>query len=452
MSIFLKIFLWFWLAIALIAGAIFVVNWSTQSESFVRQRRAWVKEVTTINAQTAVQIYESEGLDGLKLFLDRIKNRQRINGVGLFGEKGNLILGDSELGKLTELFEQAVKTDDPEFLRMPDKTYGAKTVKLKNGENVIYVFELARSQPPPFFTSRLLLQILTVILTGGLVCYALARYLSSPITKLRNATQKLASGDFQTRVGEKVGKRGDELSRLANDFDEMAERIETLITSEKRLTQDISHELRSPLARLNVALELAKSKANEETNPLLERIETESNRLNEMLSRLLTLSKLETGSGNFEKHQINLTKLSEQIVADADFEAQANGRAVKIVEKDNVNVFGNEGLLRSAIENVLRNAVKYTEEKTTVEVSIVKDGKNAVVTVRDFGNGVPEDELEKLFKPFYRLQTARDRKSGGIGLGLAIAERAVNAHNGEISAENLEDGLKVKIVLPFLED
>lgn len=452
MSLFLKIFLWFWLAIALIAGAIFVVNWSTQSESFARQRRAWVREVTTINAQTAVQIYENEGLNGLKVFLDRIKTRQRINAVGLFGEKGNLIAGDSSLSQLRELFDQAVKTGDAEFQRLPDKTFGAKTVSLKNGEKVIYVFELARTQPPPFFTSRLLLQILTVIVTGGLVCYGLARYLSSPITKLRNATQKFAAGDFQTRVGEKVGKRGDEVSRLANDFDEMAERIETLITSEKRLTQDISHELRSPLARLNVALELARAKANDETNPLLERIETESVRLNEMLSRLLTLSKLETGSGDFEKHQINLTNLTEQIVADADFEAQAKDRAVKIVEKDEINVFGNESLLRSAVENVLRNAVKYTKEKTTVEVSVVKAGKNAVITVRDFGSGVPEDELEKLFKPFYRLQTARDRKSGGIGLGLAIAERAVNTHNGKISAESMEDGLKVEIILPFLED
>ena len=452
MSLFLKIFLWFWLAMALIVGAVTAVNWSTQSEPFVKQWQKYVRESLILNSQTAVQIYENEGLTGLQTYFDRQTSKRRISSIGFFDDKKKLIAGNLNLVETENLFEQTLKTESPEFLRLSDKVFVATKVKLKDGANYLYVIELKRFQPPTFFTTRLLWQILAVVLTGGLVCYGLALYLTSPISKLRNATQKLASGDFQARVNERVGKRGDELSKLANDFDEMAERIETLITSEKRLTQDISHELRSPLARLNVALEIARSKANDDTNPFLERIEIESNRLNEMLSRLLTLSKLETGSGNFEKHQINITKLSEQIVADADFEAQANGRAVKIVEKDEIKVFGNEGLLRSAVENVLRNAVKYTKEKTTVEVSLSKEGKNAIITVRDFGSGVPEDELEKLFKPFYRLQTARDRKTGGIGLGLAIAERAVNTHNGEIFAKNLEDGLLVIIKLPFLQD
>jgi len=293
-----------------------------------------------------------------------------------------------------------------------------------------------------------ILQILGVILTAGLFCYGLARYLTSPIGKLRRATQKFADGDLQTRVASEIGNRRDEVGKLAEDFDEMAERIESLVTAEKRLTQDISHELRSPLARLNVALELARVKANPETQSLFERIETESYRLNEMISRLLTLSKLETDAENFEKHEINLTKLFEQIVADADFEANANGKSVKILQKSECRVFGNENLLRSAIENVLRNAVRYTKENTSVEVSLEKENKNALISVRDFGAGVPEEELEKLFRPFYRVQTARDRKSGGIGLGLAIAERAVHAHGGTIEAKNLENGLSVKISLP----
>lgn len=451
MSLFLKIFLWFWLAMALIVGAVTAVNWSTQTEPFVRQWRSWVGEALNVNSQTAAQIYENEGLEGLELYLNRVKSRQRINQVGFFDTKKNIVAGNFRLGEAEELFETAMKIDQPTFLRLPDKTYAANKVTLRDGSEYVYILELRRYQPPPFFTSRLLFQILAVVLTAGLVCYGLARYLSSPIIKLRQATQKLAAGDLHTRVGQKIGKRGDELSRLAGDFDEMAERIETLITSEKRLTQDISHELRSPLARLNVALEIARNRADAESKPLLDRIESESNRLNEMLSRLLTLSKLETGSGSFEKQPLNLTKLTEQVVADADFEAQAAERAVKIVARDDLKVFGNETLLRSAIENVLRNAVKYTAEKTTVEVSLVRDNRDAVISIRDFGPGVPEDELEKLFRPFYRLQTARDRKSGGIGLGLAIAERAVNTHNGEISARNTGDGLKVEIMLPVME-
>ena len=231
----------------------------------------------------------------------------------------------------------------------------------------------------------------------------------------------------------------------------MAERIETLLTSEKRLTQDISHELRSPLARLNVALELARNKANPETIGLIERIGVESNRLNEMISRLLVLSKLETGSENFEKREINLTKIFEQVAADADFEARGNNKSVKILQKDNVRVFGSETLLRSAIENVLRNAVRYTKDETTVDVKLAKNGKTAVISIKDYGAGVPEGELDKLFRPFYRVNTARERKTGGIGLGLAIAERAVHAHQGAIKASNTADGLAVEITLPIVQ-
>ncbi len=451
MSLFLKIFLWFWLAMALIVGAVMLVSWSTQSEPLARQWQTFVGEAVNLNSETAAQIYENEGLDGLDAYLKRSNLAQRVNTIGFFDENKKLLSGNLKPEETQDLFDRALQSGQPEFLRLPDKTYAAKRVTLKNGVNQIYVLELKRFQDPPFFTTTLLLQILTVVLTAGLVCYALALYLTSPISKLRRATQKFAKGDLQTRVGEKVGKRHDEISHLAKDFDEMAERIEALVTAEKRLTQDISHELRSPLARLNVALELARAKSNDVAKPLIERIETESNRLNEMLSRLLTLSKLESGSGDFEKMEVNLTKLFGQIVSDADFEAQAKDKSVNVLQEDAVKVFGNESLLRSAIENVLRNAVKYTKVNSSVEVSLVKNGKSAIISVRDHGAGVPENELEKLFKPFYRLQTARDRKTGGIGLGLAIAERAVNAHNGKISAKNLIDGLVVEIKVPYLE-
>ena len=228
----------------------------------------------------------------------------------------------------------------------------------------------------------------------------------------------------------------------------MAERIESLVTSEKRLTQDISHELRSPLARMNVALEIAKQKANSETQPVLQRIEKESSRLNEMISRLLILSKLESGGQELEMQNINLKKLVEETVADADFEAQAKDKSVKITAIEDSRFRGSENLLRSAVENVLRNAVRYTDEKTAVEVSLKNVNGDAVIDIRDYGGGVPEDELENLFRPFYRVGEARERKSGGVGLGLAIAQRAVFAHKGSIKAKNTGKGLQVEIKLP----
>jgi two-component system sensor histidine kinase CpxA len=450
MSLFLKIFLWFWLAIALVVAALTFVNWSTQSEPLVRQWQTFVGEVVSSNSATAAQIYQNEGQAGLQEYLTRVGNAERVNAVGFYDANRRRIAGSELAAEAADLFSLALQSDNPEFIRLPEQTIAAKRLRLKDGANYVYLIQLKRPPHTPFLSElrNRTLQILTVIFTAGLVCFALARYLTSPIGKLRRATQKLAGGDLQTRVASKIGKRHDEVAKLAEDFDEMAERIENLLLSQKRLTQDISHELRSPLARMNVALELVRTKANAEAKPLLERIETESNRLNEMISRLLMLSKLESGTPDFEKRTVNLSRLVEQIASDANFEAQANGKAVKILQKDEIKVVGNENLLRSAIENVLRNAVRYTKDETTVEVSLRKNSKYAVISVQDYGTGVPDAELKNLFRPFYRVGEARERKTGGIGLGLAIAERAVHAHKGIIKAENAAQGLIVEIKLP----
>ncbi|MDQ3635585.1 MAG: ATP-binding protein [Acidobacteriota bacterium] len=451
MSLFLKIFLWFCLAIALIVGAITLVNWSTSSAPLARQWQVFVGEAITVDSQTSVQIYENEGLDGLEEYLARQKTRSRINSIGFFNKQRNLIAGDLRIADINDLFDNTLRTDEPQFKRFDDRTYGAKRIALVDGEIYIYVIELKRFQPPTFFTQRFILQLLAVVLIGGLFCYFLARYLTSPITKLRNATRKIAEGDFNTSVAEKIGNRKDELAQLAGDFDEMAKRIESLINSEKRLTQDISHELRSPLARMNVALELARVKTSPETIPFIERLEKESARLNDLIGQLLTLSKLETGSQDFEKHELNINKIVEQVAADASFEAKANNKDVKISQNGDLKVFGNEHLLRSAIENVLRNAVRYTKENSEVEISTATQGNNALISIKDHGEGVPDEELSKLFKPFYRVQEARDRKTGGNGLGLAIAERAITNHHGTIKAENASDGgLLIEIKLPTL--
>lgn len=450
MSLFLKIFLWFWVSIALVVGVVSFINWTTQPENLGRQWQSFTGEVVGINAATAAQIYEREGRGGLEEYLNRLQTPDRVSAVGFYDGKGNLIAGKNFDEPRDSLFERALSGDgdNTELDVSPKEVFAARKVKFENGD----VFIFASNTQRPTFSSApdsttLALQILGIVFTAGLGCYGLARYLSSPISKLRLATQKLAGGDLQARVAEKVGNRRDELASLARDFDEMAERIEKLLNSQKRLTQDVSHELRSPLARLNVALELAKQKTNIENAPLLARIEKESNRLNEMISRLLVLSKLESGVPDFEKRELNLTRLVEQTVADADFEAKGKGKAVKIMQTYDCKIFGNETLLRSAVENVLRNAVRYTGENSTVEVSIKKAGETIAIRIKDSGAGVPDAELEKLFRPFYRVGEDRTRRTGGIGLGLAIAERAVHAHGGTIRAENAADGFIVEITL-----
>lgn len=448
MSLFLKIFLWFWLSIALVVAVLTFVNWSTQSEPLTRQWQTYIAENVIIHAQTAEQIYNNEGKAGLDQFINRIAGAERVIAVGIFDQNKKRIAGNEGNGEAQEILNRSFQNDDMEFERMPDQTIGAKKIRL-NGESHFYVVQYRRPQQPDFLTEakNRFLQILAVIFTAGLGCYLLALYLSSPISKLRAATKKLANGDLQTRVADQVGNRHDELAVLAKDFDEMAERIESLINSQKRLTRDVSHELRSPLARLNVALELAKAKSNGDTNNLLNRIEREGKQLNDMISQILTLSKLESQSETIEKRDINIGRLVENIVADADFEAQSQDKTVEITKNSDVKIFGNENLLSSAVENVLRNAVRYTKDK--VEVSVNGGERETVIKIRDYGAGVPDEELEKLFKPFHRVAEARERKSGGVGLGLAIAEQAVHAHKGKISAKNAENGgLIIEIKLP----
>jgi two-component system sensor histidine kinase CpxA len=236
---------------------------------------------------------------------------------------------------------------------------------------------------------------------------------------------------------------------MGRDFNQMAERIESLIQAQQQLLGDISHELRTPLARLNVALGLARRKANPEVAPLHDRIQREADQLNEMIGELLTLTELETGAENLQTETVALDGLLNEIIADADFEARSQQRHVVLAAATACRLNGNRKLLRSALENVIRNAIRYTAPDTTVEVQLKEQGTQATIQIRDHGPGVPPEMLSHIFRPFYRVADARDRQSGGTGLGLAITERAIRLHHGEVNARNAPDGgLLVSLTLP----
>jgi two-component system sensor histidine kinase CpxA len=298
--------------------------------------------------------------------------------------------------------------------------------------------------------------LLIAILSSGLVCYFLAWYVTKPVAKLRAATQKLAAGDLTARAGNPRSRRRDEIAGLIRDFDTMAGRLELLVRAQSRLLNDISHELRSPLARLNVALGLARQRSGPESASMLERIELEASRLNELIGRLLTLARLEDGEKRVPATPVLLDEVVLNVTEDAEFEAQARHCHVRSeIQAGNWAVRGEDSLLHSAIENVVRNAIRYTREGSTVEIRLERKnspaGAEAVVGVADCGSGVPEDALEKLFQPFYRLDDDRGRQTGGVGLGLAITERAVRFHGGRVAAFNrAEGGLLVEIHLPLL--
>lgn len=450
MNLFVKIFLWFLAALALMVGVMLFLNWTVQTEPVVSRWRISVRNQTNIYSSTAAQIYQVQGESGLNEFLERVRKAETIGEVDLIGENGKAYLSEGVTAdSYGELVLKALSSDVVEIENYPETALSARQLTLADGNRYVLIVRWERPRMIPFFGESPLryFRFGALLLTALLLCWALARYLSSPIGKLRSATQRLASGDLGARVADKVGNRRDEISALAQDFDVMAERIESLILSQKRLSRDVSHELRSPLARMNVALEIARKKANAETAPVLDRIEGESNRLNEMISRLLTLSRLETGERDFDKREVNLKTLVEQVAADADFEATGKNRSVNVAKAEECRIIGSEELVQSAVENVLRNAVRYTREGTAVEVSLTTQNGNATVSISDHGGGVPQDELDNLFRPFYRVGEARDRGSGGTGLGLAIAEQAIKAHNGKIVARNEADGLVVEIVL-----
>lgn len=407
--------------------------------------------------EKAVAAWMADGQEGVRRYIDMVRARSGIE-LYLFAGQEELLQGDQAPAEARRMATGVFIGDPgaPDFPR--DEKWIGKQLDVEEelpGAPDMVVAKLPKPPEPPPHQSwnhhGPLDHILLYSLAGGLVCYFLARSLTAPIRKLREATNSLAGGDFSVRVGKNLGRQGSEVADLGRDFDVMAEKIEALLVSQKLLLRDISHELRSPLARLNVALELARQRAGEEAEQPLARIELESRRLNELIGELLILTRVESGAQPLEQEDFILNDLLEMVVADASFEAINHDKAVRLVALDTVALHGSRELMRRAFENVVRNAVHYTAARTTVELNLVREvgGQLVFITVADHGPGVPEESLIHLFEPFYRVAEARDRQTGGSGIGLTIAERAVRLHGGMMKAANgVHGGLVVTVILP----
>ena len=440
-SLFVKIFVWFWVAMIIANVGLFAAVAITRPTP---TGRSW-RDLTNVapNAQRAAEVYDQEGPAALAAFLQERDRRAGIN-VVFYDTKGNELSGRVPPPGATELVAKAAQSEDIEFNFAGPNTLVAKPITSPKGNTYFYVANIPRA---PFQMSLWTqgLRLLVVLLIGGIFCYALARYLTTPLQKLRSTTNELAEGKLGARVATKLANRRDEIGQLGRDFNGMAERLESMVMAQQRLLGDISHELRSPLARLGVALGLARQRSGTEVKGALDRIEHESENLNEMISQLLTLTRLESGTDGRRRSDVDLAALVREVADDADFEARSTNRSVQVTSIDKCSISGVEELLRSAVENVVRNAVRFTPEGTAVEVSLQKQNGSvenfAVISVRDRGRGVPDEALERIFRPFYRTEDARDRQSGGgTGLGLAITERAVRLHGGSVKAANAPDG------------
>ncbi len=448
--LFVKIFAWFWLTIALVVGVIAVLTF-TQTAPPPGPPRLF-DDVVAVFASTAAETLDTGGAQALEAYLQRIEAAGRIHAY-MLDERGAPLLGRTPPPAAIELLSERRREREgsPPSRFTGQELIVASPTTGPSGRRYTLVLTVPAGPRPDLFANPWLfaLRLLAVVATAGLVCFALARYLASPIVKLRHATARLAEGDLTTRVTPSLGRRRDELTSLGRDFDFMAEQIEALVTSQRTLLGDISHELRSPLARLSVALELARRRSGPEATDALDRIERESERLNEMIGRLLTLTRLDEGAAEATSAPVDLAALVESVASDADFEARATDRSVECVRLDPCTVRGDEALLLSAVENVVRNAMRYTRAGTAVEIELRRAEREATLVVRDHGEGVPEAALGSIFRPFYRVADARDRRSGGVGLGLAIVERAIRLHGGSVRAANASGGgLSVEIRLP----
>lgn len=447
-TLFPRIFLAFWAATLVVLGTTAGVGWyrfqevkrinvdikqlANEAAALLRSDGpqalpAWIADAERKYKERDIFIVEANGQDVLRRALPHHLKKYvvRLESAGLLGENptGSRDIDDPLL--LTPLFTDregkvyAIMMNGPSWpMNMLDST----DVRI-----VVLVFAL---------------------LISGLVCWSLARYVSKPVERLQSSARSLAAGNLEARVGEEFSRRRDELGVLARDFDVMADHIRNLIASKEDLLRGMSHELRSPLARLRVALGLAR-RPGENLPRQLDRIELEAERLDTLIGQMLQLSQLRAAEPVLAREIIELPMLLSEVVEDARLEASATNKHVECTSQANLNVEGDHRLLRSAIENVLRNAVRFTAPGTAVRIKLTQENMNACITIEDSGPGVPEAELQHIFEPFYRVAESRDRDSGGTGLGLAITARIVALHGGKVTARNIaEGGLIVSIELP----
>lgn len=441
-SLFAKIFVWFFVtSIALTVASYFFAIFVTGTPLL----RHWVANYADLYARSAVQAYELDGTHGLERYL---ANEQPLHDVKttVIGPDGSIVRGDEPTFAQKQLLTEANSSGETEC-RLRLGWQCAMVVKTPRGNfSVLASVAHARRTMRGMPLSAVLLRALLMAGVAGLLCFALARYIARPVEVLQGAARRAAQGDLSVRVAPQLAPRKDELVSLAEEFDQMAERIETLLQSQRQMLGDISHELRSPLTRLGVALELAQDGDAE----ALQRMSAELRKLDGLIEQILMLNRLDAGEKWAELQPTNLETVLNEIVRDANYEGRVRNVSVDL-HTSAVTLDGNPALLKSCIENVVRNALRYSPENSRVEVivELICD-REVSITVRDRGPGVPAEALRRLFDPFYRVAESRSEGSGGRGLGLSISQRAAAMHGGTIVAKNREGGgLEIEIRVPL---
>ncbi|MGQ5523119.1 HAMP domain-containing sensor histidine kinase [Chitinimonas sp. PSY-7] len=437
--LFWKFFAVFWLALMLTIVMVIFIAWLLRWVDPPEQRSFEAERLSLMLRSTANVLAQGESA-GAKAMLRDWQSRKLEPTIYVLGPLGQELLGRSlPADELAALPNRAQQVGD-----------AIQTVITSNGQRY-WVFAreaeitdfMADERPKP---PSIVVPIAVSALVSLLLSAWLAWYFSKPIRSLSWALHTVAEGKLETRVMPQIGLRRDEIADLGRDFDRMAHQLQQLVGAQNRLLHDVSHELRSPLARLQAAIGLARQRPDK-VDASLERIEREAVRLDSLVGELLTLARLEAGSTEIKRERLDLVELIAAIADDAQFEARLAGRDVQLQASGEFVAEVGAELLHRAFENVIRNAVKYTAPGTTVEVTVRTDEQGLQVEVADRGPGVAEDDLVRIFEPFRRL--AESQGVAGFGLGLAIARRAIESHGGEIIASPREGGgLCLRLCLP----
>jgi two-component system sensor histidine kinase CpxA len=449
--LFVKIFSWFWVTALVIIGIIFVGRRVMDLRPI--DSSTMYASVTSMLATDAAHAYESGGAAGFARFANSLAR----------GHKSQLFLLD-EFNK--DVLSRTISRDTLRLAREAGKDQLVATQSSLYERVAAYKFVAASGRPYTFVLyersaipdlSGVLLREgapfllgLLIVVTG--LCFWLAYHIAAPIRGIQSAARRVAQGDLSARVPHGVSLRRDELAALGMDFDSMVERIEMLIRTQKSLLNSVSHELRSPLARLNVSLAVMRKHLPEEVVDIGDRMERDVATIDALMGQLLTLSRLEAGLSSGERENVNFTLLVQEVVADGDFEAKSLGKSVSLESASPVVLENADALaLRSACENIVRNAIRFTRPGTEVKVVLGIDNaassQAVILRVCDEGPGVPKDALQNIFRPFFRIN-GPERQSAGNGLGLAIAQEAIRLHDGSITASNLNPGLEISVRLP----
>jgi two-component system sensor histidine kinase CpxA len=435
-SIFTKIVVWFIATVAL--SLIGFLGTSVFLSAQLSGRATIGARLNTFFLDDARRAYEDGGKPALDAYLKRLRTYSEFE-VYLTDRRGIDLVTGADRSALLVARRPAPRRILPWWLQ----TRNSPIVRVRTSDDRRYRLITVVAPPLRIGAFDALRYFFWLPLLIAILGYMLSVHLASPLRSLRRVVERFGRGELGIRLHL---SRQDEIGDLARAFNRMADQITTLLSAERRLLQDVSHELRSPLARLGFAVELAKTSTDREV--ALARIRKEAERLNQLVDQLLELTRAEGDPADRSAEQVELGDLLSDLVADCEVEAEAQGcKLISRIDESAV-LTGERELLRRAFENVLRNAIRHAPPGSPVEIaSSLHDGL-ARITISDRGPGVPPEALGEIFKPFYRVEKARDRSSGGAGLGLAIASRAVELHQGRMTARNANPGLVVEIELP----